>query len=252
MIPLRKSKHMNFKYVSIFLLLAIVSSCSSTDDGMTDEPVNDANYFPLVANNTWNYNNIQEADGQEPQQSMDVLTVQGTTAINGSTYFNFNQEAMQQGFATGLFSNGAVRKSNNRLLYTGTLEFEFEGIEPLQIPILDATVYNKVAVNGTQLYTAEHSITQTIMDIPIVIDFVVTTADAGDFETYAVGSQTFEDVIAASVTVNVSISAQVEVLGDLISIPILQAQDVVTATNYYAANVGLVFSDVSLQYEAED
>lgn len=252
MIPLLKSNPMKLKVLILLLGSFLYTSCSDSTDDSNDEPINDANYFPLVANNTWDYDNIQEVDGQEAQQSMDVMTVSGMTTINGLSYFNFDQEELQEGFATGLFSNGAVRKFNNELLYTGNLEFAFEGMDTLEIPIIDAVVYNKVAANGTALFSAENSITQTIMDIPIIIDFVVTTTDAGDFSTYTAGLETYEDVIAANITVNIAVTAQVELLGDILSIPILSAQDVITSTNYYAANVGLIFSDVSLQYQAED
>lgn len=252
MIPLLKSNPMKLKVLILLLGSFLYTSCSDSTDDSNEEPINDANYFPLVANNTWDYDNIQEVNGQEAQQSMDVMTVSGMTTINGLNYFNFDQEELQEGFATGLFSNGAVRKPNNELLYTGNLEFAFEGMDALEIPIIDAVVYNKVAANGTALFSAENSITQTIMDIPIIIDFVVTTTDAGDFSSYTAGLETYEDVIAANITVNITVTAQVELLGDILSIPILRAQDVITSTNYYAANVGLIFSDVSLQYQAED
>ena len=244
---------MAFRLLPLFLILAITLSCSS-DNGDLEavNQDNNANYFPLAANNTWTYNNVQEADGEDNIERTDVLTVNSTTTISGNSYFNFLQDEVQEGFTTALFANGAVRKENNKLIYNGTLNFEFDGIDPIEIPITDATVYNKTAVAGMQLYELNNTVTQTIMDIPVTISFTIRTEEAGQFESFSVGTEEFTDVIASKVIVNVDISASFDILGTPIAIPILMSQDVINATNYYASDIGFVYSDVVFQYELED
>ena len=51
---------------------------------------------------------------------------------------------------------------------------------------------------------------------------------------------------------NLSISANIEILGTIIQIPILQAQDVVLSKNYFASSVGLIYSDSLIEYQLED
>jgi hypothetical protein len=244
---------MVFRLLPLFLFLCITVSCSSDNGDL--EPVNqenNANYFPLVAENTWSYNNVQETEGEENQESTDVLTVNSTTTIFGNTYFNFLQDEIQEGFTTALFANGAVRKDNSKLIYKGTLNFEFDGIDPIEIHITDATVYNKTAIEGMQLYELNNTVTQTIMDIPVTISFTIRTEDAGQLENLTVGTEEFTDVIASKVIVNVDISASFDILGTPVTIPILMSQDVINATNYYASDIGLVYSDVLFEYQLED
>ena len=103
-----------------------------------------------------------------------------------------------------------------------------------------------------QLYELNNTVTQTIMDIPVTISFTIRTEEAGQFESFSVGTEEFTDVIASKVIVNVDISASFDILGTPIAIPILMSQDVINATNYYASDIGFVYSDVVFQYELED
>ena len=59
-------------------------------------------------------------------------------------------------------------------------------------------------------------------------------------------------VLTSSIILNLSISTNIEILGTVIVIPILQAQDVIKTTNYFASGVGLIFSESLIEYELED
>ena len=51
---------------------------------------------------------------------------------------------------------------------------------------------------------------------------------------------------------NLEISTQIQIGGTTLSFPILSSQDVLVVENYYAANIGLVFSKETIDYTLED
>ena len=41
-------------------------------------------------------------------------------------------------------------------------------------------------------------------------------------------------------------------LGTVLEIPILQPQDVIKTTNYFADGIGMIYSDTTVEYQLED
>ena len=74
----------------------------------------------------------------------------------------------------------------------------------------------------------------------------------GDILDEGTGAFTTNKVLTSSIILNLSISTNIEILGTVIVIPILQAQDVIKTTNYFASGVGLIFSESLIEYELED
>lgn len=240
---------MKIKIAGLLIFLTIFSACTNeTDDTSTSEPTSDANYFPLSAGNYWNYDNRSEPADQPPMESTDQLIVAGST---GNSY-NMSAEMPAEGFMTNLLDNGTLTKQDYKLIFTGVYEFSMEGFGSLTLPLNNAVMYDASAISGAELFSVTDEISQTMGEIPLQISYTVTTTQEGFLDSFEVNGTTYEDVITSSFTLNLAIFTSVEVFGTSVNIPILGAQDVFVGQNYYAADVGMIYSDVIFHYDLED
>ncbi|HET8886631.1 MAG TPA: hypothetical protein VFM70_09805 [Salinimicrobium sp.] len=238
---------MKIKLTSLLLMLLVISACSSEDDGPGDTS-SDSNYFPLSMDNYWNYDNRSQEVGMEEMQSEDSLYV----AEESNNSYTLDAEQPVEGLTTSLFANGNMKKNGSQLLYTGSFDFMIEGFESFSIPLQNVVVYDASANAGSELYSVSNTLTETVNSIPFEIEYTVSTTDEGDLASFDVNGVTYEDVISSKFILTLRITTSIEVFGDPIEIPILETQDISVGQNFYAADVGMIQSDVVFSYELED
>ena len=235
------------KKITYLLIVLVIVSCSSDDDGNPTNPIVDLNnYFPLTSGTYWTYDNESEQG-----VTRDSLYVYGVEELNGVAHTVIGAEVPATGFMTTLLSQSLVRTTDTSLLLNGELGAPpVEGFPGITIPLVDFKLYDSDASENELLSETTGEIEQTIEDIPLVIGYSVKTIQGETFEN---GYGDFsESVISSDFIVNLSISAVIDFNGFPITIPILQAQDVVTVTNYYADEIGLIDSNTLIEYELED
>lgn len=239
---------MKTKIAGLLFLLTIFSACSSDDDSTGEEQISDANYFPLSVDNEWNYDNASQQEGEPAMESTDMLYV----AAQSNNEYELETVDFADGFMTSLLANGTLSKENYQLIYDGSYLYQFEGISPIEIPLNDVVFYDVAASAGTELFISSDVITQTVQNIPLQIEYSVITTDEGDMDNWEVNGVEYEDVISSKFVLRLKISATQTIFGNTITVPILDTQDVLVGTNYYAAGVGMIQSDMVLSYELED
>lgn len=238
---------MNYLMPLFLFAILLFVSCSGDDDA-SGPNAEDHNYFPLTANSSWTYNNVGE---QGPAR--DSIYVNGTENVNGHSYTNLDAQVPLSAFMTVGLTNNLVRTTTSQLLIQGELAgAPVEGFPEISIPLNDVVLYDSDAQTDDELGLVADEITQTFQDIPLVINYRVLSAQGAFFETYTVGTQVFDNVLSATLTVNLSVTAEIDLGGVTVPVPILAEQDVVAVTNYYAADVGLVYSETLVEYQLED
>lgn len=235
------------KKITYLLIALVIFSCSSDDDGNPTNPVEETyNYFPLTSGTYWTFDNESDQG-----TTRDSLYVSGVEEINGITHTVLGAEQPTTGFMTVLLSQSLVRATETTFLLNGELGAPpIDGFPELSIPLVDFIMYDVDAIVGDELSETSGEIEQTVQDIPLVITFTVKTVQGETFENGYGGFS--ESVTSSELIVNLSISAVIDFNGFPITIPILQAQNVVTVTNYYADGIGLIDSDTLIEYELED
>ena len=220
---------------------------SCGDDDATPNSNNTAAYFPLSLNSSWSYTNESE-----DQNSQDNMFVFGTQQENGVQYTNLDtQELNSGGFMVGLLTQNLVRNDNGKLIVNGALGgVPIEGFPDISIPLNNAVLFDPNAQPGSQLNFVSGTLEETIMELPLIIQYASTTTQEETLTSYSTDSETFTDVIHSSIILNIEISIEIPAINQLI--PILVAQDVLVIDNYYAANIGLVFSQETLDYSFVD
>ena len=236
---------MKYSLLSLTMLTLGLISCG--DDDTTPNTNNTAAYFPLNLNSSWSYTNESE-----DQISQDNMFVVGTQQDNGVQYTNLDtQELNPGGFMVGLLTQNLVRKETGKLIVNGALGgVPVEGFPDISIPLNNAVLFDPNAQPGSQLNFVSGTLEETIMELPLIIQYASTTTQEETLTSYSTDSETFTDVIHSSIILNIEISIEIPAINQLI--PILVAQDVLVIDNYYAANIGLVFSQETLDYSFVD
>ena len=235
------------KKITLLLGLVLIVSCSTTDETQEDPVVEIYNYFPLTLNSYWNYNNENDEG-----IARDSLYTVSNEVLNGLNYTKLIASDPISGFMTSMMSQNLMRTAESKLFLNG--EFgtpPIEGFPEINIPLTDLIIYDKEAGNGTVLSEVTGEIEEIISEIPISIGYAISTIQ-GEILEEGTGDFTDNKVLISSIKVNLSISTNIEILGTVIVIPILQAQDVIKTTNYFASSVGLIFSESLIEYELED
>ena len=237
-------KKLIFTILTLFLI-----SCSSNDDGESIIPIPESyDYFPLSVGSHWTYNN----QDSEQENTRDSLFISGTEIIENSTYYQFNALEPVAGFMTNLLSQSSLYANDHELLLNG--EFgtpPVEGFPEISIPLIDLIIYDMDTNNGSLLSEFSGEILEVIEEIPIKIRYAITTVQGEIFEE-GFGDYIDSTVLSSKININLSIFAEFEILGTVLEIPILQPQDVIKTTNYFADGIGMIYSDTLVEYQLED
>ncbi|RZP18390.1 MAG: hypothetical protein EVA38_00685 [Flavobacteriales bacterium] len=237
------------KNITFALLTLLIISCSSSDDSESIIPIPESyDYFPLNVGAYWTYNN----QNSEQENTRDSLFISGTEIIENNSYYQFNALEPVAGFMTSLLSQSSLNANNDELLLNGQFGTPpIEGFPEISIPLVNLIMYDLNEYNGSLLSEISGEILEVIEEIPIKINYQITTIQGETYED-GYGNFTSSSVLSTMININLSIIAAFEVLGTVLEIPILQPQDVIKTTNYFADGIGMIYSDTSVEYQLED
>ncbi|MAN26565.1 MULTISPECIES: hypothetical protein [Mesonia] len=245
------------KYLFYFLVSFAIISCSDDDNNDAEETI--SNHFPLTVGNSWTYNNETTYQDGASTNSQETLTVESTSEEQGVTYYKLESDASinEKGFFTGILTAGSLIMADNQLIYNGELSVDLSGfgldLDNLSIPLNNIIVFDAEANSGENLTQINDVITRNVNlpqvgTVPFTIEYNLRTVQNEFLNSYTVNEEEFQDVLSAGIIVNLEISVSLSGF----QIPILQSQDAIQMTNYYADNVGLIKSETSINYDFEE
>ncbi len=230
-------------WILLVLCAITVFACSSDDSGNSQDPQPQSlDFFPLNADSYWTFNN----EGMET--TMDSIYVSGTETVAGNSYTNLNGQEPVTGFMARVLSDNLVRTANGQLIVQGSLGVPVEGFPEISLPLDDVILFDTNQQGGVVLSTVANQIEETINEIPLVIDYVLTTTNGTTF----LNSDNTAGSITAELTLNLSVVAMFDIGGISLPIDVLAAQDVLIATTTYDSSSGMSSSTVVVEYELED
>jgi len=250
-------KKFNLLFLSLFVLLA--AACSSDDSNSDENKETTSNHFPLTVSNSWTYNNEFVYEDASTANTQETLSIASLIEEQGVSYYSLSSDASieNQGFVTNLLTNGQLTVADNQLIYNGDLELDAANlgivdVENIVVPLVNIILFDADANVGDELSENEDSFTQSVdiqgVDVPFTFDYTITSTQNSFYENYTAGEQIFEDVISSDIVVNIEINASF--FG--VDIPVLEPQNAVQITNYYANNVGMIYSETAIYYSFEE
>lgn len=238
------------KKLPIYALFAFVvlASCSSNDENSTGS---ETNYLPLNADSFWVYDVNLDAQ----MLGRDSLYVNGETTINSNIYKNLKTKDTPNGFYTSALNNNNIRKDGDQLLLTGTTGLALTQVLPVNINVSDFVIFKENSSNNTQLDALDGTLQQDLQGFPLKIDYKLTSKFKESLASFSVpGKETYNNVKVMTITANLKVSTiyTVPVLNTPVTIAILDSQDVIVSTQYYAEGVGMIYAKTDVNFQVND
>ena len=226
------------------LFLMFLTSCTSSVDvpGSDDNgPV--TNYFPLTNGNWWAYK-IQTI---APAFTRDSLFVKADTIISGVTFKKMNTRFAPNGFFSSTMRNNGVRVNGSSLKLSGTVAVSFGLPAPILFSVSDFTIFKENALLNDLLSTSSGSFQQTIQGYPLTFTYVLNSYFDGSLANFTTTTnKSYVDLKKTKVVLNLKIAYTLPGLG--LTAVLLQPQDVVVSTQYYAKSKGMVYANTDITY----
>lgn len=234
---------MKTNFVFLLLIGLMISSCSSSDASGDENMA--TSLFPLTNGNYWTYDVDAQLDGR------DSLYVKGDTLISPLTYKKMKTKQIASGFFSNSLRNNGVRINGSLVQLTGSLSFDLGFSSPLSFALQDFVILKKNAAQNEVLSTVSGSFNQTVGTYPLTFEYTVKSTSDGSLSTFTSNGDTYTDLQKTKVVVSLKVSSTTTIPGTTfpITVVVLSQQDVVTSTQYYAKNIGMVYADTTISYQ---
>ncbi len=233
--------------LSSLLAVILFTSCSSSNDDSGSVASPPTTFLPLTNGNYWVYD-VDNAG----TINRDSLYVAHDTVINSVTYKKMKTLTTPTGFFSSTLRNNGAKIDGSKLEMTGTLSLNFGLTSPIDLALTDFVFFKENAALNEVLATTSGTINQTVQGYPLTIDYTLKTVFDGNLTNYLTPSgTTYNDVKKTKVIMNLKITTTQNIPGvpTPVTITVMNAQDVVTSTQYYAKNIGMVYANTVINYQ---
>jgi hypothetical protein len=146
-------------------------------------------------------------------------------------------------------NKNSVTEIGSSVVVTGRSNLGLQDIFPLNIDLVNFVLLNSNATTNSVLSTVSGTVNQTYEGIPIAITYTLKSVSDGNLPSYVLPNGTiYNDIEKTKLTVNLSVSSTQTIPGTNfpVVIPIINAQDVLVSTQYYAKNVGMIYTKTNI------
>lgn len=237
------------KKLSLLALFVFISLSSCSDDEGNNTPM--SSFLPLTATSAWVYDVFLE----NQKIGRDSLYVNGETAINGKTYQKLSTASTPTGFYTTTLNNNNVRKEGDVLLLSGTTGLALAEFFPVNVEVTDFVIFKENSANNSQLDAISGVVEQEIQGLPLKIDYNLTSNFKESLASFNVpGKETYPNVKVIQLVANLKVTTvyTLPVINTPVTITILNPQNVIVSTQYYAEGVGMIYSKTDVNFELND
>lgn len=236
-------------YFGAAILFLGLTSCSSSDDNGSNNPA--STFFPLTSTLAWEYDVKLDSENV----GHDVLFVSGETTINGKTYKQLKTTETPTGFYTSTLNTNNLRIDGDKLLLTGSTGLAAADFLPLDIAVSDFVIFKENASANAQLDALSGTTEQDLQGFPLKIDYKLKSVFKESLANFTVpGKATYQNVKVIKLIANLKVSTVyvLPVVNTPVTIALLDAQDVIVSTQYYAEGIGMIYSKTDVNYQVND
>ncbi|WAC02347.1 hypothetical protein N7U66_00950 [Lacinutrix neustonica] len=244
----------NIKIIFLCISTALMLSCSNegvdVGNNTSSESSVEGNYFPSTVNDFRNYEVSNTTTlNMETTISSDSLYV---VSQNGTTFMlEVNEGMPANGILCGILSSGTLTRSNSSLALNGSFSLpeEIASLFNFEIALNNLVLFDASAENNTVLSTTTNTISQDFNGLPVTITYLLSTTARGNFDNLMLNDAIYNTVTASQLALNLSVSTTISVGGFPITITLLEPQDILISTNYFADTIGLVQASSEIKYQ---
>ena len=232
--------------LSFFLIVLslLLASCStSTDVSSTDDNGPATLFFPLTNANWWTY----KVQTQAPLFTRDSLYVKSDTVIGGLAYKKLKTKFAPNGFFSSTMNNNGIRIEGSKLKLSGSIEVAAGLPSPILFSVADFIIFKENANPNDVLSSTSGSFQQTVQGYPLTFSYTLSSYCDGSLANFTTTTnKTYVDLKKSKIVLNLKITYTIPGLG--LSATLLQPQDVIVSTQYYARNKGMVYANTDINY----
>lgn len=228
----------------IILALSVLSilACSDDESGTTSNENNTAVAFPQSTGDYWLY----DVQTDDLPIVTDSLYINGDIQADGNTYITYksNDTGVASGFYTGSLNNNGIRTDGNQYKLNGTLGIGAEQQLPINLSfnLNDFIMFDSGADSGVLVDEVEGSEIQTVSGLELTITYTLKSVAGESLANYTRPDGTsYQNV--RSHKINVDLAITTPLLGNTASI--INQPNALQSTQYYADNIGMVYSTLS-------
>lgn len=235
-----KNKLFLFGTLTFYLFAACTTNTyvsSNEDNGVPTA------FFPLTNGNWWTY----KVQTQLPGFIRDSLYVKADTIIGGITYKKMKTKFPPNGFYSTTLRNNGIRISGSSLKLSGTIQISAGLPSPIAFSVSDFTFFKENAVQNDLLGSTSGTFQQTIQGYPLTFTYTLSSYFDGILSSFTTTTnKSYVDLKKSKVVLNLKITYTIPGLG--LTTTLLQPQDVIVSTQYYAKNKGMVYANTDINY----
>lgn len=234
---------------NIFFLLGVLAvlfltSCSNNIDVIADDGSTiPTTFFPIANGNWWTY----KVQTQLPHFLRDSLYVKGDTLIDGIIFKKMKTKFAPNGFYTAILRNNGVRIKGSSLKLSGSIAISTGLPSPIVFSVADFTFFKENGIQNEVIGTSSGTFQQTIQGYPLTFAYTLNSYFDGSVASFTTTTnKSYTDIKKTKVVLNLKITYTLPGIG--LTATLLQPQDVVVSTQYYAKNKGMVYATTDINY----
>ena len=239
------------QYLCLFSLSLIFLGCSSEDTDSSNGVI--TSHLPSAIGNYWTYD-VETTINGEQTSGRDSLFVSGDLFLNDRVYKKMETLALPNGFYSSTLRNNGLRVDGSRVKLSGIASYDLGLGNPINLEITDFTILKENANANEQLSSLNGDFSQVISGYDLDFTYNLKSFNVSQLSTFTSPNGTvYENVIRTKVVLNLRITTTQELVAGFppITITVLAPQDVITSFQYYAKDIGMVYTDTEITYQLQ-
>lgn len=232
------------KTILLLAGLGLLTMSCSDDDNSGTTGGNVTAYLPLAEGNFWVYDVESTV-----MNGRDSLYVANDTVIGSNTFKKIKTGALPTGFFAGALRNNGVRSADGKLFLSGTATVNFTEDLPFSVAVSNFVMFDEDAANNEVIDTESGTIEQEIEGYDVEMNYTLTARAKSELASHTVNGETYNNVKPVEMILNVEVIVNYPFEGFIIPVTIIEAQDVVVSTQYYAEGIGAIHAVADFQYQ---
>ena len=234
---------------AIYLFVGFVFILSCSDEAYDSNNSNDttSDFSPSDNNNYWIYGVVSSSEDVSEMNFTATDSIYISSVDENSFTLNANNNDVANGSMNILLTNGTISKTPTTLVFDGNIDVPQNLLDlgfTQDLSIGNMTLLNLEASNNDEMFVEESDFYGTIdimdTDVPIEISSRISTKKINFYTNVTINGTNYINVFEAEFALNISINGTFSVDGFVQTVPILETQDVMKVTYYYANNIGLI------------
>lgn len=237
-----KKLHFFLGFCSI-VLISCVNESVELENGSTSTNI----YMPLAVGNYWTYKVVGAVT-----IARDSLYVQKDTVVNGNISKKMKTKFNPFGFYSNSLNNNTIRQVADKLLVSGKSNFDFIANLGINVGLTDFVAFKEVTTNNEQVGLVDGEISQIVQGLNLKVTYNLRSIGLTPLNSFTTSmGKTYADVKPMKYILTLKVVSPTVIAGIPFDVTILNTQEVVVSTQYFAKNKGMVFSKTVVNYQLQ-